>query len=313
MSRKSLSFEAYVYYASATRSAEQSVAAGRFQNRERTALRNPSTKEATAKPDLAGGLPPDESTPTSQRDEPAKNEVLNPVPYLSSLEADNAAHSARVATWGSVAYLIVTDIFGPSQAPWSFAQMGHGPGFLLYTAIGGLSTYSGWLLWKIFIGLDAEQHPIRNYADIFERLFGTRMKHFVNISQVIQLMFVQGLVILISGQSISQMSYGVNGDQPGLCFIVCLLVFTLAGFLVGQIRTLRKVGWLASVSVWFNLLVIILVMVLAAKYPPNFAAIEATFGPQWQPAAIQTFAWTPPDGLATGGSGCEFLTFEIQK
>lgn len=137
--------------------------------------------------------------------------------------------------------------------------MGYGPGFALYTAVAAFATYSGWILWKIFLELDSDQYPIRNYADIFMRLFGTKMKHFVNIAQVVQLIMVLGFLILLSGQSISQLSRGTEGDLEGLCFIVCLLVFTLAGFFVAQIRTLRKVSWLASIAVWLNILSIILV------------------------------------------------------
>lgn len=95
---------------------------------------------------------------------------------------------------------------------------------------------------------------------------------------------------------------------PGLCFIVCVLVFALAGMVVGQIRTLQKFSWLANFSVWINLITMIIVMGLVAKCPPNYSALSASFGPNFGiPAAIQTFAGTPPNGWATGGSG--FVAF----
>lgn len=42
-------------------------------------------------------------------------------------------------------------------------------------------------------------------------------------------------------------------------------------------------------------------MILVAYIPPNFAAMEASYG--LLPAPIRTFAGTPPDGLKTGGDG----------
>lgn len=42
-------------------------------------------------------------------------------------------------------------------------------------------------------------------------------------------------------------------------------------------------------------------MILVAYIPPNYAAIEASYG--LVPAPIQTFAGVPPDGLKTGGDG----------
>lgn len=162
---------------------------------------------------------------------------------------------------------------------------------------------SGWILWKMFLGLDSDRYPIRNYADLFFRCFGPRSGYFVHVAQAIQLLVIIGFLILLNGQAISQISQ-VNGTGPGLCFIVCVLVFALAGMIIGQIRTLQKFSWLANFSVWINLLTMIIVMALAAHYPPNFAALSASFGPDFgTPAPIQTFAGTPPSQFATGGSG----------
>lgn len=42
-------------------------------------------------------------------------------------------------------------------------------------------------------------------------------------------------------------------------------------------------------------------MILVAYIPPNYAAMETSYG--LSPAPIRTFAGTPPDGLKTGGNG----------
>lgn len=155
----------------------------------------------------------------------------------------------------------------------------------------------------MFLGLDSNRYPVRNYADLFLRCFGPWSGYFVHVAQAVQLIVIIAYLILLNGQAISQISQ-VNGTGPGLCFIVCVLVFTLAGMIVGQIRTLQKFSWLANFSVWINLITMIIVMGLVANYPPNYGALSASFGPEYgTPAPIQTFAGTPPNGLATGGSG----------
>lgn len=155
----------------------------------------------------------------------------------------------------------------------------------------------------MFLGLDSDRYPVRNYADLFFRCFGPSSGYFVHVAQAVQLLMIIAFLILLNGQAISQISQ-VNGTGPGLCFIVCVLVFALAGMIVGQIRTMQRFSWLANFSVWINLLSMFIVMGLVAHYPPNFAALSASFGPDFGiPAPIQTFAGTPPIGLATGGSG----------
>lgn len=44
-------------------------------------------------------------------------------------------------------------------------------------------------------------------------------------------------------------------------------------------------------------------MGVAANYPPNFAATQASFGDAFGPGPIHKYAGTPPDGMASGGSG----------
>ncbi|KAK8098566.1 uncharacterized protein PG998_014052 [Apiospora kogelbergensis] len=178
-----------------------------------------------------------------------------------SLEAEwkSASRAVRTAGWGSAFYLIATDVLGPSQTPWSFSQLGYGPGFALYTVFGLLSGYSGLILWELFLKLDSDRFPMRNYSDLFGIIFGPGVKHFVNIAQAIQLIAVLGFLILLNGQGISQMAYGPEGSYPGICFVACLIIFTVAGFGIGQIRTLQRYSGLANFAVFINLLVVLIV------------------------------------------------------
>lgn len=54
-----------------------------------------------------------------------------------------------------------------------------------------------------------------------------------NILQSIQLIFNVGIIILGNGQGLSQIA------KFRLCFSVCMVVWTLAGMIIGQIRTLQ--------------------------------------------------------------------------
>ncbi|KAF3761947.1 hypothetical protein M406DRAFT_266940 [Cryphonectria parasitica EP155] len=211
-----------------------------------------------------------------------------------------ANRALRTAGWGSVFYLITTDVLGPSNTPWAFAQTGYGPGVVMYIAFGSLSAYSGWLLYKMFLGLDSDRYPLRNYADIFLRLYGSGAGYFVHFAQAVQLILSIAYLILLNGQAISQISQTTPGKN-GLCFIVCVLIFTLIGMVAGQVRTLQRFAWLANFSVFIQLIQVFIIMGLVAHFAPNYAAIEASFG--LPPGPIQTFAGTPPDGLKTGGTG----------
>jgi len=84
----------------------------------------------------------------------------------------NAQRAVRTATWGSVFYLITTDILGPYSVPWAISQMGYGPGAGLYIAFGLLAAYSGLQLWKIFCGLDSTKYPLRNVRITMGRTLG---------------------------------------------------------------------------------------------------------------------------------------------
>ena len=161
-----------------------------------------------------------------------------------------ASRAARTATWGAVFYLITTDILGPTSVPWAMSQLGYGPGVSLYTVFGALAGYTGYQIWQMFLGLDSDRYPMKNYGDIAYRIYGQWARYTCNILQSLQFFLNVGILIISNGQSISQLSKG------SLCFIICLVIFVVAGFSLGQIRTLAKFGYIANIAVWMNLLVI---------------------------------------------------------
>src|SRR5947209_2554370 len=99
------------------------------------------------------------------------------------------------------------------------------------------------------MGLDSHEFPLRTYGDLAFRLYGPAMRHLINILQSIQLIFNVGIIIISNGQALSQIS------QFRLCYAICCLIWALAGFIIGQVRTLQKYGWLANCAIWLNILV----------------------------------------------------------
>ncbi|KAK5136104.1 hypothetical protein LTR08_004154 [Meristemomyces frigidus] len=188
----------------------------------------------------------------------------------------NAQRSIRTATWGSVFYLITTDILGPYSVPWAISQMGYGPGAGLYIVFGLLAAYSGTQLWKQFLGLDSTKYPLRNYGDLAFRVYGNSARVLCNVLQSFQFFLNVSLLIVGNAQGMGQMVEGVN-HTGYICFIVAEVIFMLAGCILGQIRTLQRLGFLANLAVWLNVLVIIMTMIVVHSYPPNYDASFSTY------------------------------------
>jgi hypothetical protein len=204
---------------------------------------------------------------------------------------------------------------------WALSHMGYGPGVVLYTIFGALAGYTGWQIWRMFLRLDSVYYPMKNFGDIAFRIYGSWARHLVNILQSLQLVLNVGVIIIQNGQGL----YQINSS---ICYIVCCVIWTCLGFVLGQVRTLQKFGWIANIAVWINVSVMILTMVIVTHNPPNFTASEASNGFGVESLPIKTYGGAPPysEGFSTGVSGlmqavysyggamlfCEFLS-EMRK
>lgn len=195
-------------------------------------------------------------------------------------EWTNASRAVRTATASAVFFLITTDILGPFGLPYAFATTGWGPGVALYTVFGFMAGVSGWLLWACFMGLDSYQYPVKSYGDLAFRLYGQSARYVFNILQSIQLICAVALIIISNGEALSEVS------KFKLCYAICCLVWALAGFFIGQVRTLQKFGWLANFAVWINLLIMFISMGVAAHSPPLYSAAAASAGYSVNPALV---------------------------
>ncbi len=91
----------------------------------------------------------------------------------------------------------------------------------VYYAVEGVLTdiSGGFLLWKIFLAMDSDRYPLKSYGDIAFRVFGSGARHGVNVLQSVQLLFNVGIIIIVNGQSLAQVS------SNGACFIILCFVW----------------------------------------------------------------------------------------
>ena len=183
-----------------------------------------------------------------------------------------AARALRTAKWTSVWFLIVTDVLGPYSAPYAFSTMGWVPSILMYFVFAVVSAYTGTQIWRMYLYLDSAKYPCRTFSDLAFRIFGPWARHLTFILQALQLFLNVAVLILQNGQSLSQIAQG------NACFSVLMMAFTLAGLILGQIRTLRNFSWLANIAVWLNLITLFITMGVVAHVLPNYDAAEQQNG-----------------------------------
>ncbi|KAL6907234.1 transmembrane amino acid transporter domain-containing protein [Trichoderma evansii] len=244
------------------------------------------------------------SAPTSGTDSPVDEKnpgvvTTNGSSTPTEAEWKQASRAMRTASWGTMFYLITTDILGWSSTPFVFASVGYGPGVALYIVFGAAAAFSGYILWKVFLGLDSSRFPMVSFGDTYFRVYGPFARHFINVAQAIQQFMTVAVLILGSGTIIAQLSSGA------ICYIACLVIFMVVGMVFGSIRSLHRIGWLANLSVWINIVSFIIIMVACANFPIDYPAITlSTRIKDIEP--VVTFAGPPPDQYqqqATGFAG----------
>ena len=263
-----VTFEEYHYYAQRTREEEKHFESPKLRWRE---IINRGTNKDAPQIDAGtdGKVPKDNFADKENRLQ------------ITDEEWTNASRAMRTASWGAAFYLITTDILGPYGVGFAMGTLGWGPGIVLYTVFGFMAGYSGYLIWHVYLGLDSYEFPCRNYGDLAFRTWGTTARYVTNILQALGLLLLLGQVTIQYGQNISQVS------KFRLCYIVCPLLFVIAGFFMTQIRTLKNYGLVANFAVWLNLLVIFITMGVMAHSPPNYAiSVLGSAGATVDPSTI---------------------------
>jgi amino acid permease len=174
------------------------------------------------------------------------------------------------------------------QSRFVFASVGYGPGIALYLIFGIAAAFSGWILWRVFLALDSSRYPLLSYGDTFFRVYGKKSRRFINITQSLQQFMTVSVLVLACGQTIAQLS------NESICFIACMIIFMVVGIILGMIRSLQRLGWLANASVWLNVVCFIMIMVAVSHWGPDYEVIiKSTLINVIEP--IKTFVGPPPN------------------
>lgn len=194
----------------------------------------------------------------------------------------HAQRALRTATRANVFFLITTDILGPSNAPWAISRLGYAPGIVLYTVFGIVAVYTSWQAWIMFNGLDSYKYPLRTYADVAHRIFGKYFKILCTILQCIQLLFNVAVLTLGNGNALAQIS------KFRVCYSVLVVCWTLAGMILGQIRTLHRFTWVANWNILVNFVVIFATMAIISLSGVNLQAAQQQNGLIGSPAIMHS-------------------------
>jgi hypothetical protein len=273
----SVTIEEYLYWSKFSRADERYENPNHDYTVRGKVLKRSRHPPATELVQGAGRAPSDSDASWHEKEKRPNGIVTTESGHVNVTDDEyvQASRAIRTASWGAVFYLITTDILGPYGLPYAFAAMGYGPGVILFTIFGFMAAYGGFLLWRMFLALDSDRYPLRTYGDVAHRVYGPAFRHIVNILQSTQLVINVGMIVVGNGQSLVQI---INGANKSFCFIVLCFIWAVFGMLMGQIRTLRSIGWLAQAAIWLNVAVIIITMATIPSSGVNAEAAIASNG-----------------------------------
>lgn len=256
----SVSFEEYRYWAKVEREMEQEENKARqlrlknigfFGKMKEYFSNSPyeDTQKTIDNSSSGDDMPYDEKTKRVTTKESGEIHALAPSEtHAYDAEWRRAARALRTAGWGTMFWLITTDILGWGATPYVFASVGYGVGIGLFIVFGIAAGCSGLFLWRTYLGLDSSRFPMLSFGDPFMRLYGPKTRHFINFGQALQQFMTVAVIILGNGQIVAQLAKG------HICFVVCLIIPFVFGVASGFMRSLKHLGWVCNFSVWLNVI-----------------------------------------------------------
>lgn len=265
-----VTFEEYTYWAKVEREMEaeeyrrhQSLATGGFFGSIKDYFKNNPYEDGKTHDTRAIQGNEESDNQWSEKGAVAKNgsnEDVSPVAPAGTHDLDaewrQAARALRTAGWGSIFYLITTDILGWSQTPYVFSNTGYGIGVGIFVLMGIAAFASGLMIWRTFLALDSSRFPIMSFGDPFHRLFGPKMRHFINFMQSLQMFLSVAVVLLGNTGIIAQL-----GGSANLCYVLAGVISLIVCMFSGYLRSLKHLGWLCNLSVWINIVCFIIMLV----------------------------------------------------
>ncbi len=134
----SVTFEEYMYWAKLTRDEESKANQAYLETRSSGVFRKAfSSRRAKSKDSSVSEQPVQAGRRrTVAAPDDGETAMMSRATQQDWAEAERAL---RTTGWGSVFFLLITDILGPMTTPWAFAQTGYGPGAALFTVFGALA------------------------------------------------------------------------------------------------------------------------------------------------------------------------------
>lgn len=157
----------------------------------------------------------------------------------------------------------------------------------LFIIFGIAAGFSGFGLWRVYLGLDSARFPMVSFGDPFLRIYGRIPRHIINFMQALQQFLSVAVVVLGNSTLLTQIA------QKKICFVVVIVIVMVVGMISGLITTLQKLGWMCNLSVWLNVANFIIIMVASKYNPIDYGAVAASSLIK-KIEKVVTFAGPPP-------------------
>lgn len=56
----------------------------------------------------------------------------------------------------------------------------------MYVLFGIAAAVSGWMIWRVYLGLDSLRYPMQSFGDTYFRIYSPYARHFINAFQALQ-------------------------------------------------------------------------------------------------------------------------------
>ena len=177
-------------------------------------------------------------------------------PTLSSVESGgNEDEEEPDVPWILTSFLIIagTVSLGVLAMASNVSVLGYVPGTLLIVGLGVMATYTGVLIWEVY--MDHQDEKIEGYGQAAAIIFGPKWGIVVQLEQSILLFFFIAATALTAGQAIYSLA------QDKVCLAIMALVGALGGWLLSFPVYLKGVSLLSALS--FFCIIIAIVMNIA--------------------------------------------------
>mmetsp|Transcript_2753 Transcript_2753/g.17167 ORF Transcript_2753/g.17167 Transcript_2753/m.17167 type:complete len:335 (-) Transcript_2753:842-1846(-) len=189
-------------------------------------------------------------------------------PTLSSAveSSGNEEEEEPEVPWILTSFLIIagTVSLGVLAMASNVSVLGYVPGTLLIVGLGVMATYTGVLIWEVY--MDHQDEEIEGYGQAAAIIFGPRWGVVVQLEQSVLLFFFIAATALTAGEAIYSLA------QEKVCLAIMALVGALGGWLLSFPVYLKGVSLLSALS--FFCIIVAIVMNIAGVSQLNTGPVD---------------------------------------